>query len=125
MAIKGMHHVAVGIPAGAENEARRFYRDLLGLDEIPKPDSLAGRGGLWLQTPDGLQIHLQIDEPDAGRSRRHFGLVVDGGSSIKTRMKKAGYWSRDDVDIPGFSRFFVNDPWGNQIELLSPKVETR
>ena len=59
MRIAGVDHVQIPIPAGREDEARRFYAGLLGLREVPKPPELAKRGGLWLVTPDGLSlIHI-------------------------------------------------------------------
>jgi catechol 2,3-dioxygenase-like lactoylglutathione lyase family enzyme len=119
VSVLAVHHVAIGIPEGVELEARKFYCDLLGLEEVEKPESLKDRGGFWLEV-GGVQVHLQIDEPDRGRSRRHFGLVVDDARALRSRLAKAGYPLRDDVNIPGYSRFFVGDPWGNQIELLSP-----
>ena len=37
-------HVQLAMPAGAEDTARSFYRDILGMSEIPKPTELAKRG---------------------------------------------------------------------------------
>jgi catechol 2,3-dioxygenase-like lactoylglutathione lyase family enzyme len=48
MTIAEIHHVQITIPVGAEAEARSFYSGLLGLPEIAKPPSLAGRGGLGM-----------------------------------------------------------------------------
>ncbi len=39
-----VHHAQITIPKNAENEARVFYCDFLGLREVPKPESLQGRG---------------------------------------------------------------------------------
>ncbi|MBV9932803.1 MAG: glyoxalase, partial [Actinobacteria bacterium] len=47
MPILNVDHVQLAMPAGREDEARRFYRDLLGLPETPKPPHLAKRGGCW------------------------------------------------------------------------------
>ncbi|OFR88183.1 hypothetical protein HMPREF2863_00990 [Micrococcus sp. HMSC067E09] len=44
-----IHHVQISMPAGQEDEARRFYADALGLTEVQKPPSLAGRGGCWFR----------------------------------------------------------------------------
>lgn len=38
-------HVQLAMPVGEEEVARRFYRDLLGMAEVPKPRELAKRGG--------------------------------------------------------------------------------
>ena len=114
------HHVATGIPPGAEEQARSFYAGLLGLTEIPKPAPLVPRGGLWFETSDGLQIHLQADDPDDFQSRRHIGLVSADGPSLKQRLEEAGHTTEDDRDFPGFTRFYVHDPWGNRLEILTP-----
>src|SRR4051794_25210767 len=45
--ITGLDHVQLAIPEGGEELARRFYGDLLGMTEVPKPAALAGRGGCW------------------------------------------------------------------------------
>jgi len=55
------HHVQVSIPRGAEDEARRFYGEVLGLMEIPKPPALAGRGGFWLSLGE-MQIHFGVED---------------------------------------------------------------
>jgi catechol 2,3-dioxygenase-like lactoylglutathione lyase family enzyme len=34
---KRLNHIQICIPVGKEMEARRFYTDILGLEEIPKP----------------------------------------------------------------------------------------
>ena len=43
--ILGLHHAQITIPNGAEKEAKQFYCNVLGLEEIEKPKSLKGRGG--------------------------------------------------------------------------------
>ncbi len=40
----GIDHAQLAAPPGCEAEARRFYGGLLGLAEVPKPPSVAGRG---------------------------------------------------------------------------------
>ena len=60
-----LSHINVTMPKGAENIARSFYSGLLGLREIPKPELLRGRGGLWFDA-DGLDIHLSPEEPRLG-----------------------------------------------------------
>jgi catechol 2,3-dioxygenase-like lactoylglutathione lyase family enzyme len=47
MRLLALDHVQLAMPAGAEDRARQFYRDVLGLEEIPKPAALAARGGVW------------------------------------------------------------------------------
>ena len=49
------------MPKGCEDLARAFYTGLLGLREIPKPESLRARGGVWFEA-DGLDIHVSVEE---------------------------------------------------------------
>jgi len=39
--VVGVHHVQLAMPVGGEAAAKRFYADLLGLPEVPKPAELA------------------------------------------------------------------------------------
>ena len=56
--IEGIHHVQVAAPPGSEEEARRFFTGVLGLEELPKPEPLAARGGAWFSCGGGVQLHV-------------------------------------------------------------------
>ncbi len=43
-----LSHVNISMPAGSEDLARAFYTGLLGLPEIPKPESLRVRAAFGL-----------------------------------------------------------------------------
>jgi len=45
MRVRRLDHVLLAMPAGREADARKFYRDILGIPEAQKPAELAGRGG--------------------------------------------------------------------------------
>jgi len=49
MKIIAIDHVQLAMPPGGEEAACRFYRDVLDFVEIPKPASLAARGGVWFR----------------------------------------------------------------------------
>ena len=72
--IKRLDHIQICIPTGKENEARRFYTDLLGLKEIPKPESLLANGGLWYQAGD-IQLHIGV-ENEVAPSKRHPAFEI-------------------------------------------------
>ncbi|TMG46527.1 MAG: glyoxalase [Chloroflexi bacterium] len=118
MRIYGLHHVQVSMPPGGEPEARRFYSDLLGLAEVDKPASLADRGGVWFTCGD-QQLHCGV-EPAVARSRRHPALLTDDLETLRARLMAGGVPIVDDRQIPGFRRFYADDPFGNRIELLQP-----
>src|SRR4029079_5848237 len=57
MTILGIDHVQLAIPPGGEEQARAFYGGVLGLEELPKPEAMRARGGLWFAGG----IHLGIE----------------------------------------------------------------
>lgn len=116
--IKTIHHVQITIPAGSEKAAREFYCGVLGLKEISKPDSLAGRGGFWLEVGD-RQVHVGVeDEQHRGRSKAHVAYLVDDLAVAKARLVETNVDMIDGIPIPGFSRFEFRDPFGNRVEFL-------
>ena len=60
--IAGIDHVQLAAPPGCEAAARRFFGELLGLQELPKPPALAVRGGLWFQC-GAQQLHIGVEPP--------------------------------------------------------------
>ena len=67
-----VQHAQITIPKGEEAKAREFYCDFLGLQEIPKPESLQGRGGFWMEL-DGFQIHVGTeDDFDRAKTKAHL-----------------------------------------------------
>ncbi len=56
MPVLGIDHVQLAMPAGQEERARGFYRDVLGLPETPKPPELARRGGCWFEIGNRLEL---------------------------------------------------------------------
>ena len=56
-----LHHVQVTCPPGAEDDARRFYGEGLGMAEVDKPAELAKRGGAWFRAYDGDGVSAEVD----------------------------------------------------------------
>ena len=119
MSVIGLDHVQVAITAGGEAAARRFYGEVLGLREIPKPGALAGRGGLWFAC-GAQQLHCGVEEPVA-RSRRHPALLTDDLDAVRVRLEVAGFPIRTGAELPGYRRLYTEDPFGNRIELLQAR----
>ena len=115
----GLDHVQVAAPAGTESEARRFYGELLGLAEVPKPEALSGRGGVWFAC-GAHQLHVGIADPFAPAKKAHPALLVRRGDleRLAERLEAAGSLVQWDDAIPGTRRFFTADSWGNRIELV-------
>jgi catechol 2,3-dioxygenase-like lactoylglutathione lyase family enzyme len=116
--IQGIHHVQITIPKGAEDEARHFYCRTLGLPEIDKPASLAGRGGLWLQVGD-RQAHIGVEDGvDRLATKAHVAYEVADLAAWRARFAALGIEILEGVPIPGCDRFEFRDPFGNRVEFL-------
>ena len=118
MAITGIDHVQVAAPPGCEDEARAFYGGLLGLEELPKPEALAARGGCWFRA-GAQELHVGVEEPFAPARKAHPGLVVDDLDALAdaaARRRAQSVASRRSRS-PASTRFHVADPFGNRLEL--------
>ena len=124
MAIYGIDHVQLSMPAGSEELVRRFYGELLGLAELPKPPNLAARGGAWFRC-GSLQLHLGVEADFRPAKRAHPGLLVTDLAETIKALAAAGFEVKYDSEpIQGFERAFTADPFGNRIELLQAHATT-
>lgn len=115
--ITGYDHVQVAIPAGGEDDARRFYGSLLGMAEVPKPPALAPRGGCWF-TAGAAVLHLGVERPFTPARKAHPAFLVDDLDGVQQRLSSAGCECvRTDGEIPGVRRFHTYDPFGNRLEF--------
>jgi catechol 2,3-dioxygenase-like lactoylglutathione lyase family enzyme len=117
-----LDHVQVAAPAGCEAQARRFYGELLGLVELTKPASLAGRGGVWFALGAGAQLHVGVADDFAPARKAHPGLRVHSVGRLEAlgrQLAAVGAPVAWDSELPGVRRFFTDDPFGNRLELLA------
>ena len=117
MPVVGIDHVQLAIPAGGEEEAASFYGGLLGMTPLPKPEPLASRGGLWFAA-GGVQIHLGIEEDFRPARKAHPALIVTELDQLMTRLQDEGVEVRSGATVMGRLQRFVDDPFGNRIELV-------
>ena len=115
----GLHHVQLAAPRGSEAALRRFYGDVLGMVEAPKPAALAARGGVWFRS-GALELHLGIEDDFRPARKAHPGLLVDDLTAFAERLASYGVAVEWDDRFPGYRRCYVDDPHGNRIELLEP-----
>jgi catechol 2,3-dioxygenase-like lactoylglutathione lyase family enzyme len=114
----GLDHVQVAAPPGCEAEARRFYGELLGLEEIEKPPELRGRGGVWFRC-GAQQLHVGVEhEGFRPATKAHPALVAAGIDDLAAQLEAGGAPVEWDDALPGARRFYTADPWGNRLELL-------
>lgn len=115
--IKGIDHVQLAAPAGSEEEARLFYGELLGMQEIEKPENLKARGGCWFLC-GSQEIHIGIQQDFAPSKKAHPGFMVEHLSVLRRQLEDAAYPISEEPPIAGRVRFFTHDPFGNRIEFL-------
>jgi len=111
-------HVNVTVPKSLEDAAKRFYGEVMGLQEVPKPEASRGRGGAWYQLGP-VQLHLSIENLEgAPLSKRHVCYTVADLAAAEERFRSANVEIiSDDQPMPGWSRFYVRDPGGNRLEI--------
>lgn len=122
----------VSCPPGGEDGARRFYADALGLVEVGKPATLAGRGGCWFRAYDGAgaivaELHVGVEEPFVPALRAHPALLVDDLGAVAVRLRAACFEvdDRERDTFPGFVRLHTRDAAGNRVELLKARPSRR
>jgi glyoxylase I family protein len=117
MEIAGIHHVSLNV-ADVE-ESVRFYVDVLGFSVMgTRPDF--GFPGAWLQA-GANQVHLIGEAKNAPDRRQHYALRVDSLADWMTHLDGLGVTYRHSPRIMGAGdQIFLNDPWGNRIELNQP-----
>lgn len=118
--VVGLDHVQLGMPAGGEDAARRFYGEVLGLREVPKPAALAGRGGCWFAGA-GTAIHLGVERDFVALAKAHPALLVRDLEAVRRVLAAAAI--PVDADDSGLAvrRCYVRDPFGNRIELVDAR----
>ena len=119
--------MALTIPPGQEEVARAFYGGTLGLEEVEKPEVVRKNGGLWFEVGD-LQLHLAAEPAHAlvhGIRRYHVGLVVPDLQEAREVFRRRGAEVFEQPDLPEWSRFYVQDPFGNRLELQARRAGAR
>jgi catechol 2,3-dioxygenase-like lactoylglutathione lyase family enzyme len=117
MQTTGLHHVAISVRD--LEPAVRFYGDVMGFEQIDRPDF--GFPGAWFQAGDH-QIHLMEMADAAPDPRQHYALrVVDLDAAMAAITAAGGVVKPSLPVVAGAGRqAFVRDPSGNRIELNEP-----
>lgn len=116
----GIDHVQLAMPPGREDDARRFYEEVLDLYEVAKPVGLADRGGCWFfSTLGSVHVHLGVETDFRPATKAHPAFVVQDLEIARQRLADAGADVIDDDSIRGVHRLYTADPFGNRIELVA------
>lgn len=107
------------MPQGRENEARAFYEGVLEIPEARKPPNLARRGGCWFER-GSLKVHLGVEAEFRAAKKAHPAFIVEDLQALSQRLSKAGFPVRSEEPLEGYNRVYVDDPFGNRLELMEP-----
>lgn len=114
---KSIDHIQLAAPKGSEPIAKQFFGELLGFQEIVKPENLRKRGGVWFQFGN-YQIHIGIEEPFIPAKKAHPAFEIENIEALKTHLTNNKVPFIVDEDLPGANRIYIHDPFGNRIEIL-------
>lgn len=114
-----INHIQITVPVGDEVEAKWFYCNLLGLEEVEKPDILKPNGGFWMKLGNH-QIHVGTESNvDRSKTKSHIAYQVSNIEEWKSKFTKENIAIIESQPIPGCERFEIRDPFGNRIEFMA------
>ncbi len=119
-----LDHVQLAMPPGREADAEAFYSGLLGLERLPKPEPLAARGGCWFSRGE-VALHLGVEEDFRPARKAHPALVVRDLGALEATLSAAGVEVRPNPDRGPGDGAYVDDPFGNRIELIAAEGAAR
>ncbi len=116
---RGIHHASLLVED--TGRALRFYRDVLGLSPLPRPD--LGYPGAWLAVGE-QQLHLlELPNPDPREGRpahggrdRHVAILVEALGPLEQSLREAGI--PYTLSRSGRRALFCRDPDGNALEFI-------
>lgn len=117
MRVYQLNHVAIHVADVPKSAA--FYRDVLCLPPLPRPDF--DFPGAWFRLGDDQELHLIGGRRDPVHSHHrggHLALAVDDLDAWESQLDQCGATrSPRNLRPDGASQTFVQDPDGHWIEL--------
>ncbi|WP_439272608.1 VOC family protein [Pseudochrobactrum sp. HB0163] len=117
MPIIGLDHIQLAIPPNSEDTARGFYGQILGFREVPKPDNLIKRGGCWFEH-GAIKLHLGTEHSFSPALKAHPAFLIDDLAAFLKILAKHDIPITEDEPLAGYLRAYIQDPFGNRIELM-------
>lgn len=120
--VQRIQHVSVPMPPGSEERARRFYGEALGLPEVTPPADLASLRLVWFRIGgegDGDELHCFTETgPFPNTPAQHLCFEVNDLEATRQRLVDHGVAIEPTIEIHNRPRFFIQDPFGNSIEIV-------
>ncbi|WP_436794976.1 HD domain-containing protein [Actinospongicola halichondriae] len=116
MLLDAIDHVQLAMPPGGEEVATWFYEEVLGVPRVPKPPHLAIRGGCWFER-GALRIHVGVQDDFVPATKAHPAFSVIDLDRMEASLADRGVLARRESDPVGPDVLYVDDPFGNRIEL--------
>ena len=111
-----LQHVTLEVRPDQVRDCVRFW-ELLGFVELLPPPTLRDRF-TWVGRED-THIHLvPMDEP-AIADQGHYAVVADDHEAALAALKDAGFDPQPGSNAWDAPRWFVRDPAGHLVELMS------
>jgi glyoxylase I family protein len=138
MEIEALHHVS--IPVSHLDRSKQFYREILGLREIPRPNFPFQ--GAWFQVAAGRELHLILAHTDVTYRENkgidpgdlHFAVRVKSYRATLEFLRSKGY--HEDADsadprlvralpkpITGYPQIYILDPDRHLIEINAETLD--
>jgi glyoxylase I family protein len=120
VALRGLNHVS--FPVRDLERAVHFYKEVLGLEAIPRPD--LPFPGAWLGG-NGIQVHLIVPPegaplgsppPSLNPLAGHVAFAIDDYDRVVSALHAAGLETLEAGSAVG--QLWVRDPDGHLIELI-------
>lgn len=132
-----LHHgIRIGTSDADVENARTFYGDMLGLQVDGERPEIKGIPGLWMNLEAGRrveQIHIMGAEGRSPRARSdkedptlpHIALAVEDIDAARRELDARGvwYWQIGGLVGANSDQVFMQDPFGNVIELQQAPPE--
>jgi glyoxylase I family protein len=136
MEITAIHHVALAVTD--LERSRKFYREILSIEEIPRPPF--NFPGAWFQLGEAQQVHLIVHTPATFRDKPldtrdvHFAVRVPSYRTAVEFLRAKGYREDADPNDPcrmivqphptaGFPQIYICDPDWHVIEINSERLD--
>lgn len=121
--VRGIDHINLRAPSDLIERLRRFYIDIVGLHEGPRPSFRSGSRGYWLYAGAQPLMHLSISAEGNAPAQptgwfNHVAFACTDLTATRARLDTAGLPYRIDVvDSLNQVQLFLHDPAGTGVEL--------